>query len=104
MDPKLSPTTVIDSPAVRGTLPTPTNDETGASNENAEKPVPATAASVTFAETSTTLSRLDRYRQLALVDDVHEAELHDGFDKLDDTVPSTFPKSNPEMLTHAPPD
>lgn len=83
---------------------TPTNDETGASNENAEKPVPATAASVTFAETSTTLSRLDRYRQLALVDDVHEAELHDGFDKLDDTVPSTFPKSNPEMLTHAPPD
>ena len=83
---------------------TPTNDETGASNENEETPVPATDASVTFAETSTTLIRLDRYRQLALVDDVHEAELHNGFAKLEDMVASTLPKPSPEMLTHAPPD
>lgn len=95
---------MIDGPAVSAMLLAPTNEATGASNENAETPVPTTDASVTFAETSTTLTRLDRYRQLALVDDVHEAELHNGFAKLEDMVASTLPKPSPEMLTHAPPD
>jgi hypothetical protein len=102
MLPKLSPVTVIDSPAVRAMFSTPGYEATGASNVNPAACVPDTAPIVMVMTCVLAVSPPHRHR--AVVTEVHIDVEQAPSAKAEVAVKSALPKLSPLTVTDSAPE